>query len=771
MYSLLLYFLELSLSSKCYVFQVYLRSIASKHVQGEVNAADIEKDTKRRFGIDLTGKLAELQAPMDKSKAIYDQAREQLRTTDGFQELLNVLEIRNADLTQASDNFDTVYEQAPKAQQKLMSLIASEWQADPHMKNLRHPVPGKQQPWVESADDPGVKGEERSREKMKNDYDDHANKLKDLARSTLRYKSCRRMHDGLTTGLSGAGIQVLALKNKYAFPTPMGYSDFNLCVGIELDDQVRYVAEMQLNLDEMIKAKNEAHEHYEVVRKQLPELCKGSTVDPGKLEAFIVGRLNSSALDAAVAALSSKADGLFLYAHLLAQHLDTEARAGRTIDFAGLDALPTGLDEVYAVNFERAFPEGAAGAAWEAARPLIELIAAAMEPITQAMAAALLEWDAAQQERVLEATALLFPLRDGKFNVFHKTVVDWLTGEITADSSLKSRSEVFRVERRDGHATLATGFVAWLGGPRSGVASSTDDGTSDDASAAYWLQHGIVHMCRAQGTAARAVEVYATDLAFLRQRLDVGHLAAVAKDYAELCRVQRPSSTSGGAPLDLGPAADMKAFVGKHRGVLQSARGGAVSQLASQEPDNSSVHRAWTAGRAGRASTPARRLGWCNKPQQRDPCVAALALPESVDALAVSRTRIVAGAGKAVFVYEAGTEELLEELESPANVSCVAVFEDETGAGWIAAGCSDGTIKVWDAGASALIPLNPQPKTDRSCACGSFPGAQGREAERAQPRGVLRGLLARWQDHRLGLVRQDDQSLGCRCIGTDTSNP
>ena len=181
-------------------------------------------------------------------------------------------EIRNADLTQASDDFDTVYEQAPKAQQKLTSLIASEWQADPHMKNLRHPVPGKQQPWVESADDPGVKGKERSREKMKNDYDNHANKLKDLARSTLRYKGCRRMHDGLTTGLSGAGIQVLALKNKYASPTPMGYSDFNLCVGIELDDQVRYVAEMQLNLDEMIKAKNEAHEYYEVVRKQLPEL-------------------------------------------------------------------------------------------------------------------------------------------------------------------------------------------------------------------------------------------------------------------------------------------------------------------------------------------------------------------------------------------------------------------------------------------------------------------------------------------------------------------
>ena len=255
----------------------------------------------------------------------------------------------------------------------------------------------------------------------------------------------------------------------------MGYCDLNFIVELKLKDGTPYLAEVQVNHVAMLEAKSEAHTHYEVVRERLPQLCTGSTVDPGELEAFIVGRLNSSALDAAVAALSAKADGLFLYAHLLAQHLDTEAKAGRTIDFAGLDALPAGLDEVYAENFKRAFPEGADDAAWTAARPLIELIAAAMEPITQAMAAALLGWDAAQQERVLEATALLFPLRDGKFHVFHKTAVDWLTGEITADSSLKSRSEVFRVERRNGHATLATAFVAWLGGPRSG----------EDAS--YWL--------------------------------------------------------------------------------------------------------------------------------------------------------------------------------------------------------------------------------------------------------------------------------------------
>ena len=64
-----LYLLELwPCSCKPYALQVYLRSIARKHVKGEVSAADIEMDVKRRFGIDVTDRLAELQGPMDKSR-------------------------------------------------------------------------------------------------------------------------------------------------------------------------------------------------------------------------------------------------------------------------------------------------------------------------------------------------------------------------------------------------------------------------------------------------------------------------------------------------------------------------------------------------------------------------------------------------------------------------------------------------------------------------------------------------------------------------------
>ena len=62
-------------------------------------------------------------------------------------------------------------------------------------------------------------------------------------------------------------------------------------------------------------------------------------------------------------------------------------------------------------------------------------------------------------------------------------------------------------------------------------------------------------------------------------------------------------------------------------------------------------------------------------------------------------------------------------------------------------------------------------KSDCSCACVSIPGAQGGEAERAQRRRDLRGLLPRRRHHRVGLQRPDDQSLGCRYVGTDTLQP
>jgi hypothetical protein len=317
-------------------------------------------------------------------------------------------------------------------------MIATEWVPDPTNPRLEHPAEGKARAWVDSAVDPGIKGTDRAREKMKNDYDSHANKLKDLVRCTLSSRKCHRLVEAHTELGRTANITVLGSKNNFASPTPMGYSDINLSVGVNLDGGTEYVCELQLNVDEMLDAKRAAHSHYEEDRKVMPSLCQGTNVDPGKLEAFIIGRLSNSALDAAVAVLSKKAEGLFLYASLLAQHLESERNAGQEIRFSELDSLPAGLSEVYAVNFRRAFPNGSADAKWKDAQLFVELIAAAMEPLAVTMVELLLGWSPEKSERVREATALLFPERDGKFHVFHKTVVDWLTGEVSNGSSVSA---------------------------------------------------------------------------------------------------------------------------------------------------------------------------------------------------------------------------------------------------------------------------------------------------------------------------------------------
>ena len=325
-------------------------------------------------------------------------------------------------------------------------------------------------------------------------------------------------------------------------------------------------------------------------------------------------------------------DGRFIYVHLLAQHLESEAAKGRTINFAGFNSLPAGLGDVYRVNFERLFPGGKADSTWAMAKPPVELIVTAMEPITLTMAAGLLGWTAEAQERTLEATALLLPVRDDKFHVFHKTVVDWLTGEIADGSSVKVRSTEFQVERDNGHAVLARGFVAWLGTLADQWAES-DAPKPKDAVTAYWLQHGVVHLCRA-GQAARAAEVYSSDLALLQRRLYAGFLANVAKDFLELSRTG----------VNLTAPTQMKSFVGKFRDVLQREGGAAVAQLASQQPDESVVFE------ASKKLPPSRTLKWCNKPQKADPCMATLPHPSAVNTLAVSETRIVSGAGKVVYV-------------------------------------------------------------------------------------------------------------------------
>ena len=144
--------------------------------------------------------------------------------------------------------------------------------------------------------------------------------------------------------------------------------------------------------------------------------------------------------------------------------------------------------------------------------------------------------------------------------------------------------------------------------------------------------------------------------------------------------------------------AKLKRFVGRNRDVLQREGGKAVAQLALQQPQTSAILDALK-------SVPLQRLiVWLNKPQVDDPCIATFVHEGAVKSVGVSTTRIVGGAGKAVYVYDADTEELLKGLECTSGVLSVAVYDFDT-SGWIAAGFENGTISVWD---SATLDLKTE---------------------------------------------------------------
>jgi hypothetical protein len=182
----------------------------------------------------------------------------------------------------------------------------------------------------------------------------------------------------------------------------------------------------------------------------------------------------------------------------------------------------------------------------------------------------------------------------------------------------------------------------------------------------------------------------------------------VTKDYLEL---------QGVDGVDLTDATEMWQFVGKSKDVLQRDKGAAVMPLARQQPDASAVFRAGIRAAASQplSKLPVRALMWHNKSQEKDACIGTLPHEKAVSSVAVGATRIVSGSGNSIFVYDAESQELLEELQGTSGVMSVAIWDGGKDGGrdnnqsksLIVAGFHDGTIKVWDCGALCASSKSP----------------------------------------------------------------
>jgi hypothetical protein len=170
-------------------------------------------------------------------------------------------------------------------------------------------------------------------------------------------------------------------------------------------------------------------------------------------EPSLAERLASSHVSAEVAveSISRKSSGNFLYA---AQVLDSIARD--FFSFANLEALPRGLDGIYLASFRRLFgQEGteACETAYTKAKPLLQILCAAIEPLSRTELATASGLDPEEELPPLLRklsqllTRQIRPTGEETIAFFHKSVADWLTGSLDTN--------VFAVSPTRGRKRLA----------------------------------------------------------------------------------------------------------------------------------------------------------------------------------------------------------------------------------------------------------------------------------------------------------------------------
>ena len=200
--------------------RAFLASVASRFVDSDVTVAEINASVKNKFKIDLD--MSELEEPMRISKLQYEEAMRTVMVEPQYDDLISWGEAIDDELRQPEASFETLYyEDAPAAREAMLAAVAREWEPLKPGSSMQRPRQGTQLPWVETAVDPGLKGEPRSREKMALDYGGEAAQLKDLARITLIFDSCKALLHGLHSMKAVPGWRVVQCKNKWKNPTPM----------------------------------------------------------------------------------------------------------------------------------------------------------------------------------------------------------------------------------------------------------------------------------------------------------------------------------------------------------------------------------------------------------------------------------------------------------------------------------------------------------------------------------------------------------------------
>lgn len=106
-----------------------------------------------------------------------------------------------------------------------------------------------------------MKGEDRAKEKVENDYRGDWSRLKDIVRATIAVDNFRQMGEFLKK-MQESGVKIEKVKNRFMNPTKEGMRDILMNVRFSNG----HVGELQVHLKPLLVAKNEGHHYYETIR-------------------------------------------------------------------------------------------------------------------------------------------------------------------------------------------------------------------------------------------------------------------------------------------------------------------------------------------------------------------------------------------------------------------------------------------------------------------------------------------------------------------------
>jgi hypothetical protein len=158
------------------------------------------------------------------------------------------------------------------------------------------------------------------------------------------------------------------------------------------------------------------------------------------LKTGLAAHVPAARLDHTVRILQEKSEGTFLYASEVLR-----AIAAKEFDPADPESFPNGLTGIYTRFFERRFPD--TDHYEKRVLPLIEIMLAAREPLPEKTAQAVLGWKRRDWDDAILSLGSLFPLREGRLQLFHKSLRDWLTD--------RERAGDYRAYAEDGNDTLS----------------------------------------------------------------------------------------------------------------------------------------------------------------------------------------------------------------------------------------------------------------------------------------------------------------------------